>query len=140
MTVETLSKEAAQAVQYFETKLAFELGPVGLHFALKNHEPVQIVDLRTPELFAKGHIAGAINIAFDQLDNHLDKLKKDQTIVVYCYDIVCNLSTKAALHLIKKGYNAKELVGGFDQWAKHELKIEGEAATGSCSSSKSSCG
>lgn len=139
MTTETLSKETAQAIAFFEAKLNLEIGPVGLHYALKNKESMDIVDLRTPELFAKSHIPSAINLAYEELEKNLNKLHKDRTIVVYCYDHVCNLSAKAALLLAKKGYKVKELVGGFDQWSKHELKIEGEGAT-SCSSSKSSCG
>ena len=140
MTAQTLSKEAAQAVQYFESKLAFEIGPVGLHYALKDKEPIQIIDLRTPELYAKGHIPGAINLAYEDLEKSLNKLSKDKTTVVYCYDIVCHLAAKAALLLAKKGYKVKELYGGWQDWIEHDLKVEGKAEHSSCSSSHSSCG
>jgi len=140
MAVETITKEAAQAVQYFESKLAFEIGPVGLHYALKNKEPIQIIDLRTPELYAAGHVPGAINLAYEDLEKNFNKLSKDKTIVVYCYDIVCHLATKAALLLAKKGYKVKELYGGWQDWASHELQVEGKTEKSSCSSSASSCG
>ncbi len=90
-----------------EAKLAYEIGPIGLNTAIENGEKLTIVDLRTPELFAKGHIPGAINLKFEELDKNLDKLIKDQTTVVYCYDIVCHLSAKAALELAKKATRSK---------------------------------
>ena len=138
MSVETLNREAQQAVEHFECKLNFEIGPIGLDRLLKNGEPVQIVDLRTPELYQKGHVPGAQNILFENLEANLSKLKKDVTTVVYCYDIVCHLATKVALELAKKGYKVKELVGGFEEWESHSLKQESSKA--SCSTSAHSCG
>ncbi|HEY9788012.1 MAG TPA: rhodanese-like domain-containing protein [Candidatus Obscuribacterales bacterium] len=129
MSVETLSKESAEAVKYFEAKLAFEIGPIGLKHAIENREPIQIIDLRTPELFEKGHIPGAVSILFEDFERSQDKLSKDKTIVVYCYDIVCHLAAKAALWLAKKGYKVKELEGGYEDWTKHNLKVEGSGQT-----------
>jgi rhodanese-related sulfurtransferase len=43
-----------------------------------------LVDVRTPEEFAAGHIEGAINIPIDQLDARKGELKKDADIVLYC--------------------------------------------------------
>lgn len=136
MSVETPTR-IVDAAAYFEAKLAYEIGPIGLKMAIENGENYTIVDLRTPELFAKSHIPGAINLKFEELDKNLDKLSKDKTTVVYCYDIVCHLSSKAALELAKKGYKVKELIGGFDTWAEKDLKVEG---TGQTHKSGSCCG
>lgn len=45
-----------------------------------------VLDVRTPEEFAEGHIAGAINISHEQINANLSKIMayKDQTIVVHC--------------------------------------------------------
>lgn len=45
-----------------------------------------ILDVRTPEEFAQGHIAGAINISHEQINANLSKIIdfKDQTVVVHC--------------------------------------------------------
>lgn len=134
MSVEAPTK-IIDAAAYFEAKLAYEIGPIGLNMAIESGEKLTIVDLRTPELFAKGHIPGAINLKYEELDKNLDKLSKDRTTVVYCYDIVCHLSAKAALELAKKGYKVKELEGGYDSWTEHNLKVEGSGQThksGSC--------
>jgi rhodanese-related sulfurtransferase len=139
MPLETLSKEAQQAIEHFESKLNFEVGPIGLDRMIKSGQPVQIIDLRTKELYDKGHVPGAINIAYEELEKSLGKFKPDVPTVVYCYDIVCSLSTKAALDLAKKGYKVKELVGGFEEWANHSLANE-TGTKSSCSTSGHSCG
>jgi rhodanese-related sulfurtransferase len=48
-------------------------------------EPV-ILDVRSPEEYAGGHIPGAINIPYDQIAAHLDSLDtfRGREIVVYC--------------------------------------------------------
>ena len=46
-----------------------------------------VIDVRTPEEFASGHIDGAINIPYDQIGEKLPTLKnikKDDNILVYC--------------------------------------------------------
>lgn len=139
MTAQTLSKEAARAVEHFESKLAFETGPVELSYAIKGNEPPQIIDLRGPEFYEKGHVPGAVNVSIEQLESYLPKLSKEKTTVVYCYNISCHLSTKAALVLAKNGYPVKELFGGWDDWVQRTLPVEGKAETSSCATSSSSC-
>lgn len=139
MALETLSKESLKAVEHFERKLNFEVGPIGLDRLIKSGKPIQIIDLRTKELYDKGHVPGAVNIAFEDLDKNLSKFKPEVPTVVYCYDIVCNLSTKVALELAKKGYTVKELIGGFEEWTEHKLTNE-TGTKSSCSTSAHSCG
>ncbi|ARD44022.1 rhodanese-like domain-containing protein [Colwellia sp. PAMC 21821] len=45
-----------------------------------------VLDVRTAEEFAEGHIAGAINISHEQINANLSKIigLKDQTVVVHC--------------------------------------------------------
>ncbi|MCE2594366.1 rhodanese-like domain-containing protein [Motilimonas cestriensis] len=50
----------------------------------QSEKPMQLLDVRTPAEFAQGHIKGAINIPYDQLDQQLASLDKDTEIVVYC--------------------------------------------------------
>lgn len=135
MVTETLSKEQAAAIAYFEQKLSFEIGPVELKMGIERGEKYQIIDLRTPELFGKAHIPGAENVLFESLESHLPKLKKEITSVVYCYNHLCHLSARAALTLAKNGYKVRELAGGFDGWAEREFQVEAQKQKSSCSSS-----
>ena len=45
---------------------------------------VNIVDVRTPEKFASGHIKGAINLPLSQLEANLDQLEKTNHYYVIC--------------------------------------------------------
>jgi rhodanese-related sulfurtransferase len=134
----TLSKETERAIEHFQAKLAFEIGP----FEVKEtKENLQIIDLRTKDQFDKGHVPGAINVLLEDLETRLPSLKKDVTSVVYCYNITCHLSAKAALLLAQKGYKVRELVGGWEEYVKSNAPVESKAEISSCSTeaTKSSC-
>lgn len=45
---------------------------------------VNIVDVRTPEKFASGHIKGAINLPLSKLEENLDQLDKSEHYYVIC--------------------------------------------------------
>jgi rhodanese-related sulfurtransferase len=141
MAVEAITKDAAKAIEYFEAKLAFEISPYGINDLISKKEHLQIIDLRTPELYAKGHVPGAVNVSYENLDAFLPKLNKDVTTVVYCYDLLCNLAAKAALHLAKKGLKVKELAGGWEEYAKQNFSQETGVNTSACSTKGGhSCG
>ena len=56
-------------------------------FATILEEPgVEIIDVRTPEEFAEGHIAGAVNIPVQQADfgDRIAQLDPNTTYAVYC--------------------------------------------------------
>jgi len=132
MSTTTLNKEQQLAVEHFERKLAFEIGP---HEIANPSEKFQIIDLRDSGSFAKGHVPGAVNVSIENLDQYAEKLSPNVTTVVYCYNITCHLATKAALLLAKKGYKVRELVGGIEEYSSQQLKLEQKpekAHGGSC--------
>jgi NADPH-dependent 2,4-dienoyl-CoA reductase/sulfur reductase-like enzyme/rhodanese-related sulfurtransferase len=47
-------------------------------------EPAIVLDVRTGQEFAAGHIPGAVNIPIDQLRDRLDELPRDVPIAAYC--------------------------------------------------------
>jgi phage shock protein E len=47
-------------------------------------EGLALLDVRSTEEFAAGHIQGAINIPLDQLATRLAELPKTDTLIVYC--------------------------------------------------------
>ncbi len=52
---------------------------------LDEHPDAVIVDVRTPEEYEQGHLAGAINIPLTELTDHLDMLPNlDADMLVYC--------------------------------------------------------
>ncbi len=139
MTLGTVTKESVKAAEHFEAKLNFESNPYALKAALDKGEKLQIIDLRTPELFSQGHIPGAVNVEYEKLEQYLTKLDANVTSVVYCYSLLCSLATKAALVLAQHGYKVKELAGGWDAWAEQNMPTEKTKAS-SCSTSSGACG
>ncbi len=70
-----------------------------------------MVDLRSAEDYAKGHIEGAVNLPYGKgMQKEFDKLPTDKTLVLQCYSGQTASQTMAALRI--KGYNAYNLSGG----------------------------
>ncbi len=113
---------------YFEEKLKFEIDPWGVRQLIENGGRMCLIDVRDSDSYAKGHIPGAINAPIDALESSLSKIripKRGAAIIVYCYNIACFRATRAALELSRKGFaNVVEMVGGFEEWAKHGYDVE----------------
>ena len=78
---------------------------------LRNEEKPYILDVRTIEEYNLSHIDGAINIPLDELRENLEKLDKSKEIVVHCHS---GLRSYLACRILKqKGYNVKNLIGGY---------------------------
>jgi rhodanese-related sulfurtransferase len=76
-----------------------------------------LLDVRTPEEFAAGHIPGAVNIPHDQLPNRLAELAgaKNKEVVVYCRS--GRRSAIAQETLSKQGFTSvKHLEGDMLKW------------------------
>ncbi|MDX2011050.1 MAG: rhodanese-like domain-containing protein [Myxococcaceae bacterium] len=73
-----------------------------------------LVDVRTPEEFASGHIEGAINIPVDQLDARKGELKKDAELVLYCRSGARSARGQALLK--EAGYPKVHNLGGISNW------------------------
>jgi len=76
-----------------------------------------IIDVRTAEEFAAGHIAGAINIPFEQIVAGVEKigLKNDASVVLYCRS--GRRSGIADVALTQAGFTHSVNAGGYDALA-----------------------
>jgi NADPH-dependent 2,4-dienoyl-CoA reductase/sulfur reductase-like enzyme/rhodanese-related sulfurtransferase len=70
-----------------------------------------VLDVRTPEEFAAGHIPLAVNIPVDELRNRLSELPRDRQIAAYCQ--VGQRGYLATRILRQAGLNAANLGGGY---------------------------
>ena len=43
-----------------------------------------VLDVRTPQEFAEGHVPGAVNVPYDQLASRLAEVPQDKDVVLYC--------------------------------------------------------
>ena len=86
---------------------------------------VQLLDVRTPDEYADGHIAGArnINIYDDSfISQALDSLDKSKPVAVYCRS--GKRSAEAAKRLAEKWYKVTNLEGGIIAWTDANKPIE----------------
>jgi len=84
-----------------------------------------VLDVRTPEEFAKGHIAGAINLDFNAPDfqKKVAELDKSKTYLVHCAGGV--RSAKACTLMDKIAFtNIINLEPGFRAWEKAGKPVE----------------
>lgn len=83
---------------------------------MMNREHAHLVDVRSAEEFAKGHVAQAKNIPLDQLANRASDIgSKDKPVIVMC--ATGQSSAKAAATLRSAGFtNVVSLVGGLGAW------------------------
>lgn len=76
-----------------------------------------VLDVRTPEEYDRGHLAGSILIPIDRLNSRLKELPADKSRPVLVYCAVGGRSAKAARFLYKKGFkNVYDLEGGIEAW------------------------
>jgi len=117
-----------EQIKHYQNKLNFEIDSWDLHVALKAGEKVVVIDARSPESHARGHIPGALNIPHRTMSaDTTAQLDKNALVVTYCDGIGCNASTKGALNMLRLGFRVKELMGGLDWWRRDGHPIhEGE--------------
>lgn len=76
-----------------------------------------LLDVRTPEEFAEGHIPNAINVPNETIgsENIAELPEKEQKIFVYCRS--GNRSKQASAKLVKLGYTNIVEIGGIQDWS-----------------------
>ncbi len=116
----------ARAEEYFAGKLRFETDPADVHFDIENGvDGFVILDVRSAEDYAEGHIAGAISLPHSRISKRgMADYPGDTLFVVYCWGPGCNGSTKAALKLAQLGYAVKEMIGGIEYWEREGYPLE----------------
>jgi NADPH-dependent 2,4-dienoyl-CoA reductase/sulfur reductase-like enzyme/rhodanese-related sulfurtransferase len=70
-----------------------------------------LLDVRTAQEFASGHIPGAVNIPVDELRSRLAELPRDRKITAYCQ--VGQRGYLATRILLQAGYAAANIGGGY---------------------------
>ena len=111
---------------HFERMLSLETDCWDVHAAVQTSHPgFVLLDVRSPESFAAGHIPTAINLPHRRInERNLMHYSKDALFVVYCGGPHCNGADKAAVRLARLGRAVKKMIGGIEGW-----KDEGFALT-----------
>lgn len=87
-------------------------------------DDVVVLDIRTPEEYASGKIAGAINLDFysSDFENQLAQLDKTKEYKIYCNS--GNRSSSALSMMRDMGFSdVSELSGGIQSWKANGLPV-----------------
>jgi len=87
--------------------LASERADIGWEWI---EQGAMVVDVRTPQEFADGHLESAINYPLSELDKHFANIDKETQIVLYCRS--GNRSDRAFDYLQSKGFTNLHNAGG----------------------------
>ena len=84
-----------------------------------------ILDVRTAEEYAEGHIESALNLNIKDetaFDNGIKTLDKNKTYYIYCRS--GRRSHNAALKMQKQGFKVFDMEGGINAWKEANMPIE----------------
>ena len=115
-----------EALAHFQARLGFETDCADVWYA-SQHETRDFVllDVRTPTLYAAGHVPGAINLPTRMIsEQRLAEYTADTLFVVYCAGPHCNGANKAAVKLARLGRPVKEMIGGLTGWLDEGFGLE----------------
>lgn len=105
-----------------------DLSPTEFSSKMNSLKDAPVIDVRTPEEFAGGHIANAKNFNWNgnDFDAEIKTLDKSTPVFVYCQS--GGRSSDAADHMREAGFKeVYELAGGMMKWRANDLPV----ATGS---------
>jgi len=125
----TASGYSTAAIDHFRARLAFETDPSDVAAALEAGAPgFVLVDSRGDAAWAQGRVPGALHLPTATIADAAPRLLPSGTpVVVYCWGPGCNGATKAALAFAELGHPVREMIGGFEYWAREGLPVETEA-------------
>lgn len=109
--------ESAVAYAHFASSFTFETDCWDVHASLAEGADFVLLDVRSPALFAKGHVPGAINLSHGKIiASRMATWNADTVFVVYCAGPHCNGAARAAMRLAALGRPVKLMAGGITGW------------------------
>ena len=118
---------AADRVAHFSARLAFETDPSDVRADQLAGADAVLVDVRSRESWNQGRARGATHIPRQEIATRaLTEIPITTPVVVYCWGPGCNGAHKGALEFALLGYEVREMIGGFEYWAREGLPVDDE--------------
>ncbi len=115
------------ALGYFSAKLAHETDASDVYAAQKAGEAFVLVDVRGDDAWAQGRISGAIHLPHREIAQRAaSEIPAGTDVVVYCWSPGCNGGAKGAAEFAKLGYRVREMIGGYEYWAREGQPVEND--------------
>jgi rhodanese-related sulfurtransferase len=123
-----MTTATAEAAAHFAAKLRFETDPSDVKAALDAGDRFVLIDSRGEAAWRQGRVAGAVHLPTAEIADRAPELLDAATpVVVYCWGPGCNGSTRAALAFSLLGYEVREMIGGFEYWAREGYPVVDDA-------------
>jgi rhodanese-related sulfurtransferase len=119
--------DPAAAAAYFGASLAFhaDVSDVAAALSAGGDPGFVVLDSRSTEAWDQGHIPGAVHLPTALIPEQAGQLlDRSVPVVTYCWGPGCNGATRAALALARLGFQVKEMLGGFEYWAREGFEYE----------------
>lgn len=115
-----------QAALYFQSTLTYETDCWDVNDALQSGgEGFVLLDVRSPDAYAQGHVEGAINLPVGKLvKSKLAQWPEDTLFVTYCAGPHCNGATKGAIKLAELNRPCKIMIGGITGWIDEGFQLK----------------
>ena len=116
--------DSAAALEHFSADLTFETDCWDVHDALASEPDFVLLDVRSPDLYARGHVPGAINIPHGKIiESKLNHYAVGTVFVVYCAGPHCNGAHRGAIRLARLGRPVKLMIGGITGWLDEGFEL-----------------
>jgi rhodanese-related sulfurtransferase len=123
----TPAASSAEALAHFTASLAFETDCSDVHAAFAAQPggaDFVLLDVRSPALFARGHVPGAVNLPHGKIvASKLADYPTDTLFVTYCAGPHCNGATRGAIRLAQLGRPVKVMMGGVTGWVDEGFEL-----------------
>ena len=127
----TPAAPAALAEAHFAAEFTFETDCWDVHDGLSKGADAAdfvLLDVRSPTLFARGHVPGAINLPQGKIvESKMAAWPADTLFVTYCAGPHCNGAARGALRLARLGRPVKIMAGGVTGWVDEGFELKAEA-------------
>ncbi len=117
--------DPADVAAHFARRLAVETDVSDVHAAMGSGDPgFVLLDSRSREAWDAGHVPGAVHLPGREVAARAGtELDRSVPVVTHCWGPGCNGATRAALALALLGFRVREMLGGFEYWAREGLPV-----------------
>lgn len=117
--------DSKTAAEHFASCLAFETDCWDVHESMSAGNPdFVLLDVRSAALYARGHVAGALNMPHAKITAQtMSAYPGDTLFVVYCAGPHCNGAHRGALRLANLGRPVKMMIGGVTGWLDEGFEL-----------------
>ncbi len=106
-----------------ESTEAPSISPVELQARRESEAAPVVIDVRSAEEYASGHIPGAVNVPFDQVAQRISEIDAPHGVALYC--MVGPRARRGESALLATGYEkVLHLEGGLAAWLAAGLPVE----------------